>query len=230
MIIQNVLNIIKVRILENLVNLLSKKRMVMIAYNYKKTAPIFDIAAKIKRKRDVLVTYNEAYQLLMCVKNTEKINGDIAEVGVYKGGTAEIISRAKGKRKIHLFDTFEGLPRGTRYDVDGLYEGRFNTVFQEVKDSLKAEKEIYFYKGLFPSTAKPVEKTRFSFVHLDLDMYNGTVESLKFFYPRMSKGGIILCHDYPSLPGVSKAFDEFFAHKPEPVIEMSSTQCLIVKI
>lgn len=227
--VQNVLNTVKVAILENVVDILSKKRIVTIAYNNKKKAPIFDIVAKIKKKRDVLVTYNEAYQLFMCVKNTGKVKGDIAEVGVYKGGTAEIIARAKSNKKLHLFDTFEGLPRGTKYDVEALYEGRFNTVFQEVKDSLKGEKEIYFYKGLFPFTAKAVEKSRFSFVHLDVDLYKSTLDCLKFFYPRMNKGGIILCHDYPSLPGISKAFDEFFAHKLEPVIEMSSTQCLIVK-
>lgn len=229
--LQSILVPVKIVIQKNIVDILSKKRLVMLGYNYKKTAPIFDIVAKIKKKRDLLVTYNEAYQIFMSVKNTEKIKGDIAEVGVYKGGTAEIIARAKGNKKLHLFDTFEGLPKGTKYDdEEDLYKGRFRTVFQEVKNSLKNEKKIYFYQGLFPSTAKPIEKSRFSFVHLDVDLYNSTLDSLKFFYPRMSKGGIILSHDYANLPGVSKAFDEFFAQKPEPIIEMSSSQCLIVKV
>jgi len=34
---------------------------------------------------------NEAYQIFMAVKNTRKIKGDIAEVGVYRGGSARII-------------------------------------------------------------------------------------------------------------------------------------------
>ena len=46
----------------------------------------------------------------------------------------------------------------------------------------------------------------------------------------MSKGGIILSHDYVTSLGVKKAFDEFFKDKIEPVIIMNGNQCLIVKI
>lgn len=67
-------------------------------------------------------------------------------------------------------------------------------------------------------------------MHLDLDLYKATSESIEFFYPRMSKGGIILSHDYLTASGVKKAFDDFFSDKPEPIIEMSGTQCLIVKV
>ena len=56
-----------------------------------------------------------------------------------------------------------------------------------------------------------------------------TIEALKFFYPRMSPGGVILCHDYLSAAGVDKAYAEFFADKVEPVIELSGYQCLVVK-
>jgi len=94
---------------------------------------------------------------------------------------------------------------------------------------LNKYEHINFYKGLFPSTANPIKNKNFSFVHLDLDLYEGTLDSIKFFYPRMSKGGIILTHDYKSAQGVKKAFDGFFKDKPEPLIEMSGSQCLIVK-
>lgn len=45
-----------------------------------------------------------------------------------------------------------------------------------------------------------------------MDLYQPTIEGLKFFYPRMSSGGIILVHDYNNVrwPGVSKAVNEFF--------------------
>jgi len=45
----------------------------------------------------------------------------------------------------------------------------------------------------------------------------------------MNKGGVIISHDYFGSPVVKKAFDDFFKDKPEPIIEMSGTQCLIVK-
>jgi O-methyltransferase len=99
-----------------------------------------------------------------------------------------------------------------------------------VKNYLKDYQDVYFYKGLFPSTATAVEDKRFSFVHLDVDTYESTRSCLRFFYPRMNRGGIILSHDYISAAGVRKAFDEFFNHKVEPIIEMSGTQCLVVKL
>ena len=46
----------------------------------------------------------------------------------------------------------------------------------------------------------------------------------------MSQCGIIISHDYNIAPGVRKAFDEFFKNRPEPIIELSGSQCLIVKL
>jgi len=53
---------------------------------------------------------------------------------------------------------------------------------------------------------------------------------LEYFYPRMIPGGVILSHDYSLLAGVEKAFTEFFADKPEEVIDLPTTQCLVFKL
>ncbi len=174
---------------------------------------------------------NEAYQVYMAVKRTGKIKGDIAEVGVYRGGSAKIISEAKGSKALHLFDTFEGLPELSKMDEqDYFHKGEFYASIDEVKDYLKKYRKVNFYKGYFPTTAKPVKNKKFSFVNLDVDIYESTLSSLKFFYPRMNKGGIIITHDYINAIGVRKAFDDFFKDKVEPIIELSGSQCLIVKI
>ena len=166
----------------------------------------------------------------MCVKNTEKINGDIAEVGVYLGGSAKIICEVKKRKTLHLFDTFEGLPKVSALDSAHFKKGQYNGPLKTVKKNLSLYKNIHYYKGLFPFTSGPVKNKKFSFVHLDVDIYSSTKACLKFFYPRMSRGGVIMSHDYISANGVRKAFDEFFEDKKEPIIEMSGSQCLIVKI
>ncbi len=166
----------------------------------------------------------------MAVKRTEKVKGDIAEVGVYKGGSAKLICEAKGNKTLHLFDTFEGTPKVDEIDTPQFYKGQYAALLEDVKNYLKKYKNVYFYKGLFPATAEPVKDKKFSFVNLDVDTYRSTLDCLKFFYSRMNKGGIIISHDYISAPGVRKAFDEFFKDKPEPIIEMSGSQCLIVKV
>ena len=149
----------------------------------------------------------------------------------FTGGSTKLICEAKGNRTLHVFDTFEGLPDLSSEDnKNRFYMGQYSSSFEDVKNYLKKYQNIYFYKGLFPFSAEPVKNNKFSFVHLDVDLYEATLASLKFFYQRMNKGGIIISHDYIEVPGVRKAFDEFFKDKPEPIIELSGTQCLISKL
>lgn len=186
---------------------------------------------QIRYETDLLIEDIEAYHIFMATKATQKVPGDIAEVGVYRGGSAKIICAAKGDRALHLFDTFEGLPKVDEIDeVWPFYEGKFAASFGEVKEYLAGETNVFFYKGIFPETAGPVADKRFSLVNLDVDTYESTKQCLAFFYQRMNLGGVIISHDYLTAPGVMKAFDEFFADKPEPVIETAASQCFVVKV
>lgn len=173
----------------------------------------------------------DMFNIYSCAKATDHLKGEIAEVGVYKGGSAKMICRAT-KKKVHLFDTFEGIPSVSEYDkkqMGGHFQvGDFNSGTGVMRQFLNENCKIY--KGIFPQdTSKWIEKKRFSFVHLDVDVYKSTKESLEFFYPRMVKGGIILSHDYPNSLGVKKAFDEFFKDKEEYIIELLDKQGMVVK-
>ena len=61
-------------------------------------------------------------------------------------------------------------------------------------------------------------------------MYASTKACLEYFYPRLIPGGILISHDYSILAGVKQAFTEFLADKREPLIEIPTTQCMIVKL
>jgi len=209
---------------------ISSKNVIIIFYNEPERSKVLNLIREIKNENEMVLRDNEAYQIFMAVERTEKINGEIAEVGVYRGGSAKLICEAKGNKTLHLFDTFEGLPIISTIDNPKQFQkGDYTASFENVKNYLKTYKNVHLYKGFFPSTSLPINNVMFSFVHLDLDLYESTLESIKFFYSRMNKGGIIISHDYIDTPGVRKAFDEFFEDKPEPIIEMSGSQCLIVK-
>ena len=66
---------------------------------------------------------------------------------------------------------------------------------------------ISYYKGWIPERFREVESLRFSFVHVDVDLEQPTRDSLEFFYPRLSPGGVLLCDDYGSslCPGATSA-------------------------
>ena len=60
-------------------------------------------------------------------------------------------------------------------------------------------------------------------MHIDVDLYGPTHDSIEFFYPRLNKGGIIVCDDYMhnTCPGATKAIDEFLDDKSEKMIALS---------
>jgi hypothetical protein len=185
------------------------------------------------REKAVVQPLEDFFNLYQLVLKTRNLEGDLAEIGVYRGGSARLIALLKDHKPLHLFDTFAGMP-AVRPDVDQHQAGDFaDTSLEAVKRYLSGCSDIVFHPGLFPDSARELGRTptRFCFVHLDVDIYESTKAGLEFFYPRLVPGGVIISHDYRSLkcPGVKRAFDEFFSGKPEPVIELWKTQCLVVK-
>ena len=55
---------------------------------------------------------------------------------------------------------------------------------------------------------------------------------MKFFYPRLNSGGMIICDDYGfrTCPGARRAVDEYMSDKMESVIELPTGQAVIIKI
>lgn len=201
--------------------------------SFYKEREIVNLIKNIKKEIDFAFYPIEAFQVYSITKSQNNIEGDIAEVGVYQGGSAKLICEAKKGKTLHLFDTFEGLPKVTEEDTHfGMKyweTGEFkNTSVENVKKYLSKYTDVKFYKGKFPDTVEPIDKKQFSFVHLDVDLYQSTLDCLKFFFPRMVNGGVILTHDFHT-SGVKKAFDEYFKDKKIPQIELSSSQCLVVK-
>lgn len=160
-----------------------------------------------------------------------KIDGHFAEAGCWKGHSAYIISKfifnhilEKKNKQImfHIFDSFEGLSEITEEDpnIKKLDEKKINHIRKQfisdeqfVKNKvLKDFNFIKTYKGWIPQKFEEVKNIKFCFVHIDVDLYEPTLNSLDFFFPRLSNGGIIVCDDYNSLEfnGAKKAWDEFF--------------------
>ena len=77
-----------------------------------------------------------------------------------------------------------------------------------------------------------VESKKFAFVHVDVDLYQPTLDSLKFFYPRLLPGGVIVVDDYgySVFPGAKRAVDEFLRGTDCSVFyETPMGSCFIIK-
>ncbi len=194
-----------------------------------------DLHAELLPTDRVTQTLAERYNLYSLAKAVGHLQGALAEAGVYRGGSARILCAVKGNEPLYLFDTFEGMPQTNAATDGGFRTGDFaDTAYEDVANYLSRFPNVHIYKGIFPDSAvgKEPANQQYRFVHLDLDICESTYKSLEFFYPRMVTGGIIVSHDYSRLcvPGVKKAFTDFFRDKREPVIPLWDTQCAVVKL
>jgi hypothetical protein len=189
---------------------------------------LLDHIRDIRRERNLCMATQEAYFLAMGVSRTARVPGALAEVGVFQGASAKLICEVKGDRELYLFDTFEGLPDVEKCDSADFHAAQFAYSETSVREYLANYPNVQIFKGLFPQSGTSIVGKRFSFVHLDVDLYKATLASLEFFYPRLSVGALLVSHDYLA-SGVRQAFDEFFDDKPEPVLELLGSQCVIVK-
>lgn len=93
------------------------------------------------------------------------------------------------------------------------------------------EADMRVFKGWIPDCFDQLTDESFAFVHIDVDLYQPTLDSLKFFYPRLNQGAIILCDDYglTTCPGATEAMDEFLKDKPEKAIALSAGSGFFVR-
>ena len=167
-------------------------------------------------------------QLTMLVKS---VPGDTAECGVLHGSSSYLVCKALPDRRHFMFDSFEGLSVPSSADEENWSANILACDLITAQRNLSEFSNISFHPGWIPSRFKDVESRTFSFVHIDVQLYEPTRDSIEFFYPRMSEGGIIICDDYgfANCPGATKAVDEFLSGKPEKMISLSCGSAFLIK-
>ncbi len=154
----------------------------------------------------------------------EGIEGEFAELGVWRGNTASILAHyaVRARRRLVLFDTFEGF---SDKDLNGVDFNK-GLQFQDTSISMVAsvvgeEVGIEYVRGYFPATiTASLSQRSYAVVSLDCDLYAPMKAGLEFFYPRMKPGAIFLLHDYSSgcWDGAKRAVDEFCVANDEYLV------------
>lgn len=179
------------------------------------------------------------------------VEGERAECGVFFGTSALLLCRAAGTRipgysgsGLHLIDSFAGLSEPSPadgYSIRGrsagaasrgnLPKGWLAAPIDEARATLRDYPDVSFHPGWIPQVLPALPEARWSFVHLDLDLYEPTLGSLDYFYPRLSTGGVIICDDYgaPLFPGAHRAWDQFCDDNGVPYVVLDTGQSVILK-
>lgn len=169
--------------------------------------------------------------ILRCLVEILKLSpstpGCIVEAGVYKGGSSSKISlfAKHTNRSFFLFDSFSGLPENSEehersllgYSIKNWFkEGNFCGSLDEVRNNIEKYGEIsvcQFIKGWFDDTM-PFFKEPIALAYLDVDLASSTRTCLKYLYPLLQPGGVIISQD-GDFPLVANVFKDIVFWKEE---------------
>lgn len=195
----------------------------------------------IKELKDyTMVTYGGLISLIEQIRYCEEnqISGDLVECGCWKGGAAALMGKAsiafgQKARSLHLFDSFEGIPRPDweKDDKTWIQESMFLTQDQcdgkltgtgclgaeesfatEALDIVEYPAEKYtIHKGWFQDTVPHAKSNidQIALLRLDGDLYESYYVCLEEFYPKVSKGGIVVFDDW-CISGAKQAILDYF--------------------
>jgi len=202
--------------------------------------PFGEIADRVIRDGRTYLNVDRLYTIWHAVESLPPSARAVAEVGVYRGGSAwfmaDALRRSGREMPFYVCDTFQG-----HVEVDDSVDGvhRPGVQFTRVKADKVAKylREFPFIRmqvGDIRETAPAFAgESAFGLVHLDVDVYPITRFCLDFFGPRVVPGGMMVMDDYgtTTCEGVKRAVDEFTASNPGfRVMHLLTGQAVVTRL
>lgn len=188
-----------------------------------------------KIRKNTLVDRTRCYSLYKLVDQVKNLDGDVLEVGTWRGGTAGIFTNTLPKKTIYLADTFEGVVKSSKWEhyVDKAHSDTSEQlVIDFLKNGLKVE-NFKILRGIFPEdTGSEITNCKFSFVYLDLDVYLSTKDAFNYVWDLVVSGGIVAFDDYGMISaceGISRFVDEIKDDEDKIFIQNLNGQAYIIK-
>jgi len=186
-------------------------------------------------KQATLVSADRCWVLYALCRQSIFVEGNIWECGVYRGGTAAMLAQIlhdySPTKRLHLFDTFEGMPETDR--ASDLHEkGDFSdTTLEKVRQHVKHADITEYHKGLIPDAFAGLERSVIAFAHVDVDIRQSVADCCDFIFPRLSVGGFIVFDDYgfPGCPGSRQAVDAYFSGRSAVPLVLPTGQAVVFK-
>jgi hypothetical protein len=197
------------------------------------------LAASERCRPFTMTSLERMYALWQATRHVvrARIEGDLVECGVWKGGSsmlAALALRAAGDREraLWLYDTFTGMSEPTAADVDlagrtaagewetetadgGWCEAPLAAVQQSIEATGHPRERLHFIVGKVEETIPVQAPAKIALLRLDTDWYESTRHELVHLWPRLSPGGVLIIDDYGHWRGARRAVDEYFADRPD---------------
>ncbi len=162
---------------------------------------LFDISEEFALKTSVLRRVSRRLDEL-------GVEGAIADLGAYRGDISWQLNAMMPERKLYLFDTFTGyderdIAKEQQLHLSEAQTGTYslsNNELEHLNERILGRMPyadmVEIRLGWFPETAFDLEDEKYAMVHIDTGLYAPTYSGIQYFFPRMSKGGVILVSGY----------------------------------
>jgi len=168
----------------------------------------------------------------------DQLAGDIAECGVWRGGSMMAVAlHTSGRRRTPPETcistiTFQGMPKPAARDKDArgrpaaqLLESHpprtglwcfadLDEVRRNMASTGYPAERIHFIAGKVEEMIPDLAPPTLSILRLDTDWYESTRHELIHLYPRLVERGVLIIDDYGHWQGAQQATDDYFAAQP----------------
>jgi len=179
------------------------------------------------------IIYNSALLSLNFAKG-KKFN--IVECGVCDGLTVFFALKAYKSQKInfkgYLYDSFGEMKEEylDNKDKDQLGNYDYLNIEQTKKNLQMFEKDIIFFKGYIPNVFQNGDHpNEISWLHIDLNSSQTTLETMEFFYSKIVENGIMIFDDYGMFETTKEVVDDFLKDKIGHFISYPTGQGMFIK-
>lgn len=187
-------------------------------------------------KELTLVTPERFDMIIKHANNISKLEGDIIECGVWRGGMTIFLTKIFPNKTIWASDSFQGFqPIGSgnysfsreRHGGGGMAVD-FETVKTNFINNDALTDKVKFLKGFVKDTLTSKECTieKLSLLRVDVDAYSATLEVLDALYDKVVSGGYIIFDD-TCLVETHEAVKTFFTRINKKYVIDPSTENLL---
>lgn len=197
----------------------------------------------------VFQRFQTRYDLVRYFLATLDVPGARVECGAYRGATALLLCHVMRSRRpdfrgedFYLVDSFSGTSASTDHDLIPIRDaggptrkaaffpaGKTDVTADAVRGYFGEFPQAKICAGWIPAVFDQLPATPWAFVHLDLTLYEPTLAALRYFYPRLASGGVIICDGSVFCPGAQQAVDEFSTANAAPYVWLGYRESVFLK-
>lgn len=194
-------------------------------------------------RSNTLVDIYRCYELWQLVQKTQQLSrgSAILEVGVWRGGTAGIMSAQLAKLNsngiLYLADTFTGVAKAGTNDAfytGGEHHDTSQAIVEEVMTTKSRYAHYKILKGIFPDDTQQLVPTDavFGLCHIDVDVYDSAKDVLEWVWPKLVTGGIVVFDDYGfhTCTGVTKLVESYRDRNDRVLVHNLNGHALMIKL